>query len=179
MADERTEPEGRRREEARDTLRDELREVVGDDAAARAERRGGLDSALEAGGRPRSVRAAFDQSRTLIAIAFFVALITGALIALVTGVWWAIVVALALHALGTTVVVGTAFSLAGQAESPGATRSAALEDRGVRNPDAALNEAVDAAAVEGGEGEAERVSEERHAVTPSRTSQSTGRRRDG
>lgn len=178
MADERTDPEGQRREEARDTLRDELREVVGDDAAARAERRGGLDSALDAG-RPRSVKAAFDQSRTLIAITLFVALITGALIALVTGVWWAIVIALALHALGTTVVVGTTFSLASQVESPGSTRSAALEDRGVRNPDAALNEAVDAAAVEGGEGEAERVSEEQHAVTPSRTSESTDRRRDG
>lgn len=132
------------REEARAGLRGELREVVGEDAAARAERKGALDAALDAD-RPRSVASVLTQYRSLLAIALFLALIVGAVIALVTGAWWWLFVALALHGVGTAVVVTTSLSMSSEAESTDPRTAAALRDRGVTNPDAALDQAVDAA----------------------------------
>jgi len=125
-------------------LRGELREVVGEERAERAERRGALDEAIE-GRRPKTVVGVLGESRGLLAITFFVALIVGALIALITGAWWFILVALVLHAIGTLVVVTTAFSLATRGESPDPRTAAALEARGVSDPDAALDHAVDVA----------------------------------
>jgi hypothetical protein len=133
-----------RREDARAALRGELREVVGDEAAAKAERGGALDAALEAD-RPRTILGVLNESRVLIAIGFFVALIVGALIALITGSWLFLVVALVLHAVGTVVVVATGLSLATQTESPDPRTAAALEEQGVSDPDAALTRAVDVA----------------------------------
>lgn len=156
---------GRSRDEARGALRQELQEVVGEDAAARAERRGALDSAMEAG-RPRTVLGVLKESRALVVVALFVALIVGAVIALITGSWWFLLVALVLHAVGTAVVVATTFSLVSQVESPDPTTAAALKARGVSNPDAALNEAV-AAASEDDE-EAAFAREQQSELTPSR-----------
>jgi hypothetical protein len=136
--------ENRNRDEARDMLRDELREVVGDEGVERAERKGALDDAID-GRSPKTVAGVLNEARGIIAITFFVALIVGALIGLITGAWWFIVVALVLHAIGTLVVVGTAFSLATRGESPDPRTAAALEARGVRDPDAALDQAVEAA----------------------------------
>jgi Flp pilus assembly protein TadB len=133
----------RRRGEARDALRGELREAVGPEAAERAEGRGALDDALDAD-RPQTVLGVLSESRALVAITFFVALIVGAVIALITGSWWFLLVALVLHAVGTVVVVATALTLASQAESPDPRTAARLEELGVTNPDAALNRAVDA-----------------------------------
>ena len=125
-------------------LRGELREVVGDERAARAERAGALDEAID-GRRPKTVVGVLSESRELIAITFFATLIVGAVIALITGAWWFIIVALVLHAIGTLVVVGTAFSLATRGESPDPRTAAALEARGVRDADGALEQAVEAA----------------------------------
>lgn len=129
--------------EARDMLRGELREVVGTEAAERAERRGALDEAIE--GRPKTIEGVLSESRELIAISFFVAIVVGAVIALISGAWWIIFVALALHAIGTVVVVGTALTLATRGESPDPRTAAALEARGVSDPDAALDHAVEVA----------------------------------
>jgi membrane protein implicated in regulation of membrane protease activity len=161
---------GRRREEARDALRQELREVVGEDAAARAEKRGALDAAMEAD-RPRTVLGALKESRTLVVITLFAALIVGAVIALITGSWWFLLVALVLHAIGTVVVVATTFSLVSQVESPDPRTAAALEARGVSNPDAALNEAVAAASED--DDEAASAREQQSELTPSPRSRPT------
>ncbi|HYI99110.1 MAG TPA: VirB3 family type IV secretion system protein [Thermoleophilaceae bacterium] len=167
---------GRRREEARGALRQELQEVVGEDAAERAERRGALDSALEAG-RPRTVLGALKEARGLVAITFFTALIVGAVIALITGSWWFLLVALVLHAIGTIVVVATTFSLVSQVESPDPRTAAALEARGVSNPDAALNEAVSAASDDSDE--AASADDQQSELTPSPRSHSTSTSPDG
>jgi Flp pilus assembly protein TadB len=142
---ERGEHERRSREEARGALREELREAVGDEAAERAERRGGLDAAIEHSGRSRTVAGVLRESRTLLVVTLCVALVVGAVIAAITGAWWFVAVALLIHAVGTVVVVATTLSLATQAESPAPTTAAALEARGVADPDAALNQAVAAA----------------------------------
>jgi hypothetical protein len=136
----REQQERQSRDEARDMLRGELREVVGPEAA---ERRGALDEAIA--GKPKTIAGAFSESRELIAITFFTALVVGAVIALITGAWWIIFVALVLHAVGTVVVVGTAFTLATRGESPDPRTAAALEARGVSDPDAALDRAVEVA----------------------------------
>lgn len=124
-------------------LRGELREVVGEEAADRAERKGALDEAID--GRSKTVAGVLNESRGIVAITLFVALIVGALIALITGAWWFLIVALVLHAIGTTVEVGTAFTLATRGESPDPRTAAALEARGVSDPDAALAQAVETA----------------------------------
>lgn len=143
MAD-RREQERRRRAEARELLREELTEVVGEQRAERAERRGALDEAIDES-RARTLVDALRESRAVIAMTLFTALIVGALIALITGTWWFIVVALVLHAIGTLVVVGTTLSLASQQEKPDPSTAVALEARGVRDPDAALEHAVEVA----------------------------------
>ncbi len=140
----REEQERRSRGEARDMLRGELREVVGPERAERAERAGALDEAVE-GARPKTIAGVLSESRELVAITFFTALIVGAIIALITGAWWVILIALALHAIGTVVVVGTALTLATRGESPDPRTAAALEARGVTDPDAALEHAVEVA----------------------------------
>jgi hypothetical protein len=129
------------RRAARETLRDELREVVGEDAAAAGERAGALEAA-ESAGRPRTVTAALSQSRILIGVTFFLALIVGAVGGLASGQWWWLAVALLLHALGTTVVVATTLRMTADVESPDPRAAAALEEHGIRDPEAALNEAV-------------------------------------
>ena len=122
-------------------LRGELREVVGEERAERAERKGALDEAID-GRRPKTVAGVLNESRELIAITLFVALVVGALIALVTGAWWAIFIALALHAIGTFAVVATTLAMASREESPDPRTAAALEARGVRDPEAALDSAL-------------------------------------
>jgi hypothetical protein len=138
------EQERQSRDEARDMLRGELREVVGEERAERAERQGAIDDAID-GRRPKTVMGVLSESREMIAITFFAALVVGAVIALISGAWWFILVALLLHAIGTLVVVGTAFSLATRGESPDPRTAAALEARGVSDPDGALEHAVEAA----------------------------------
>jgi len=157
------------REEARDALRGELEAVVGENAAARAERKGALDEAID-GDRPKTVVGAVNEARPLIAVTFFTALIVGAVIALITGSWWFLLVALVLHGVGTVVVVTTAIGFASRVESPDPRTAAALEARGVSDPDGALNHAVEVAAEDADGGEAAQAREQQTEVTPSRRS---------
>ncbi len=156
----------RARDEARDALREELSEAVGDDAAARAERKGALDQAID-GDRPQTVAGALNEARPLIAISFFVALIVGAVIALITGSWLFLLVALVLHGVGTVVVVATALRFASQVESADPRTAAALEARGVSDPDGALNHAVRVAAEDSDDDGAAQAREQQTDVTPS------------
>jgi type IV secretory pathway TrbD component len=163
--DQRRHDDDRRRQAARDTLRGELREVVGERAAAAGERAGALEAAEQAG-RPRTVTAALSQSRLLIGATFCLALIVGAVAALASGQWWWIIVALLLHAVGTTVVVATTLRMTADVESPDPRAAAALEEQGIRDPDAALNEAVRVTADATDDDEAERVRDQQRSVTP-------------
>lgn len=145
-------------------LRDEVREAVGGHAAELADRKGALDAAIDAD-RPKTVVGVLSESRALIVITLAVAVIVGAVIALIAGAWWWILVALALHAIGTILVVALTLGMASQVEHVDPTVSAALQARGVADPDAALNDAIDAAA-EAGDRNAQDVSTQQHEVTP-------------
>jgi hypothetical protein len=154
-----------RRDAARDTLRGELREVVGERAADAGERAGALEAA-ERAGRPHTFGAALSQSRGVVGATFFLALIVGAVAGLATGQWWWLAVALVLHALGTTVVVATTLRMTADVESPDPRAAAALKEQGVRDPDAALNEAVRVTADATDDKEAQRVRDQQRSVTP-------------
>ncbi len=145
-------------------LRDELREAVGDEAAETAERRGALDEAVDAA-PPKTVLGVLSQSRAVVVVTFLIALVFGAVIALVTGAWWFVLVALVLHALATTFVVATALSAASEAEHADPRTVAALEARGVADPDAALNRAIGEAA-DAGDPVARRVRRRQREITP-------------
>jgi hypothetical protein len=157
--------DGRRSDAARDTLRGELREVVGERAAGAGERAGALDAA-ERAGRSRTVSTALSQSRGLIGATLCLALIVGAVVGLATGQWWWLAVALLLHALGTAVVVATTLRMTADVESPDPRAAAALKEHGIRDPDAALNEAVRIAAEATGDDEAQRVDDQQRSITP-------------
>jgi len=161
----RPEEDDRRREAARDTLRGELREVVGERAAAEGERAGALEAAEQAG-RPRTVTAALSQSRILILATLFAALIVGVVVGLATGQWWWLLIALTIHGAGTAVVVSTTLRMTASVESPDPRAAAALEEQGVRDPDAALTEAVRVTAEATDSAAAQRARDQQRSITP-------------
>jgi hypothetical protein len=79
----------------------------------------------------------------LVIVTFVAALVIGAIIALVTDQYWAVVLACAVHAVGTLVVTAGAIALTTQTEHMDPTVAARLEEEGVGNPDALLTELVE------------------------------------
>lgn len=157
--------DSRRRPTARDTLRGELREIVGERAAAAGESAGALEAA-EGAGSPHTLSTALSQSRGLIGATLLIALIVGAVAGLATGQWWWLAIALLLHALGTTVVVATTLRMTASVESPDPRAAAALEEQGIRDPDAALTEAVRVTAEATDDEASKRVVDQQRSVTP-------------
>ncbi len=161
--------------EANRILTDELREVVGQEAVeVPVERR---HAELERHGAHPGLAVGVAANRLAIGITFLGALVVGAIISLVTGSWWFLLLALGVHAIATIAVVGLVLGMATQTEhlSPGA--AARLEDEGVGDPDAVFNDLVEEYAAEPETGEsretpahedpAQAHAEQRSAVTPS------------
>lgn len=146
-------------------MRGELQDVVGEQAAADGERAGALDAAEQAGS-PHAMSAALSQARGLIGATFAIALIVGAVAGLATGQWWWLAIALLLHAFGTVVVVATTLRMTASVESPDPRAAAALEEQGVRDPDAALTEAVRVTAEATDDETSKRVVDQQRSVTP-------------
>jgi hypothetical protein len=97
-------------------------------------------------------------NRVLIAITFFALLVVGAIAALATGSWWAVVVAAVIHAIGTFVVLSTLASAARQTEHVSPTAAAKLAEEGVADPDATLSDLVEEySGIDSGDGSAEMV----------------------
>jgi hypothetical protein len=67
----------------------------------------------------------------------------GAVIALSTGSWWALVVAVGVHAVGTMVVASGAIQLTTQIEHASPQTTARLEEEGVADPDRVLSDLVE------------------------------------
>lgn len=117
-------------------------------------------------GSPRALSAALSQARGLIGATFAIALIVGAVAGLATGQWWWLAIALLLHALGTVVVVATTLRMTASVESPDPRAAAALEEQGVRDPVAALTEAVRVTAEATDDETSKRVVDQQRSVTP-------------
>jgi hypothetical protein len=124
---------------AREILLDELRDAVGDEAVERSD----LDVNRALDRRPRSLRAAFVSSRLMLIVLGGALLTVGVVASLATENWLWFGVALAAHALISTVVIAAAFSLMSQVEKPAPTTVTALEAEGVADPEHALNDLVE------------------------------------
>jgi membrane protein implicated in regulation of membrane protease activity len=68
--------------------------------------------------------------RMLLWITLATALIVGGILVLATGEWWTLLIPLAFHALGTTLVVAGVFKVLGERDKPDPVTQAHLDDEG-------------------------------------------------
>jgi hypothetical protein len=81
--------------------------------------------------------------RALFIVTLLAAVTLGAVIVLSTGSWWALVVAVGVHAVGTMVVASGAIQLTTQIEHASPQTTARLEEEGVADPDRVLSDLVE------------------------------------
>jgi hypothetical protein len=134
--------------EANAALTEELHEAIG------AEHVSMPADAPDPGTAERSgdsmAKATVASLRPLFIVTLLAALTVGAVIALATGSWWALVIAVGVHAAATMVVASGAIQLTTQIEHASPQTTARLEEEGVADPDRVLSDLV-----EGYTGEAE------------------------
>jgi hypothetical protein len=115
--------------------------------------------------------------RPLFIVTLLAALTVGAVIALSTGSWWALVVAVGVHAVGTMVVASGAIQLTTQIEHASPQTTARLEEEGVADPDRVLSDLVEeytgeaetspaAGVISAGDTGSQAPAAQRRAVTP-------------
>jgi hypothetical protein len=140
-------------------LERELRDAVGDDAAARAMERAGevraahdartrtpLDARGDVGSRRGTLTSWITRHGPLLAVSFAAFIVIGVIVSLATGSWWTLVAALAVHAVGTLFVATTALRLTTETEHVSPELAARLEAEGVQDPDRAFMELAGGAA---------------------------------
>jgi len=74
----------------------------------------------------------FGSPRMLLWMTFAAALIVGAIVALATDKWWVLLIPLALHALGSTLVLTGVFRVIGERDKPDPVTQARMDDEGER-----------------------------------------------
>lgn len=79
----------------------------------------------------------------ILIVTFLGALVLGGIVALVTGQYWAVVVAAALHAVGTLAVAAGAIALTTQTEHVDPNVAARLEEEGVTDPDRVVSDLIE------------------------------------
>jgi hypothetical protein len=122
-------------------LTEELREVIG---AAEVEIPAGRARVSEGEyDIRRTWWAHLTQNRVNIVRLLLIALTFGAIIALVTNVWWLLPLAAGVHALGTMVVTLATVHLTTISEHPSATLAAALTEQGISGADEHFTRMVD------------------------------------
>jgi Flp pilus assembly protein TadB len=126
-------------ERKRELLVDELKATVGEDAVEHADI--DVDRALER--RPSRLAQAFRSARLLLLVVGGALLVVGVIASLALESWVFFGMAIAAHALFSTVVIGSALALTQQEEKPSPTAEAALEEEGVSDPGAALDDLVE------------------------------------
>lgn len=127
--------------EANRLLTEELREAVGRDRARVPADAPHREEAAH--GRFPPALANLVSGRQLVLVTLLVALVVGAIATLVTGSWWGLIAALAVHAVGTLLAAAGALQLARQQEHVSPNLAAKLEEEGVADPDAKLTELVE------------------------------------
>ncbi|HST42801.1 MAG TPA: hypothetical protein VLK58_24980 [Conexibacter sp.] len=156
--------------EANRILTDELREVIGSDTAEVPVGRARVAGASH-GGRSRLFIGVSD-NRVLFGSLFFVALVIGAVLAITTGSWWLLPLAVGLDLLGTVVVATLVLGLTTEVEHVDPSSAVRLQEEGVEDPDRLFSELVEEFAPE--DEQARDEAEQRRRVTPSRRSRPVG-----
>jgi hypothetical protein len=124
--------------EANRLLTKELREVVG---AEEIEVPAGTPAHHETDHGGRSTFAGtLAVNRVLIVVSLAALIVVGVIVSLVTGSWWALVVACAVHATGTLLIAAFAIHMTTRVEHVDPTTAARLEAEGVTDPDRVLSE---------------------------------------
>ena len=72
----------------------------------------------------------FGNPKMLVWITLGVALVLGGVLALATNEWWLLLVPLALHAIGTTLVLAGVFKAIGERDKPDPVTQARMDDEG-------------------------------------------------
>lgn len=122
-------------------LRDELREVLGSDTVEVDA--GAPHHERERHGGHSPMVAALIDARLTLAVTFFTMLVVGAVASIAIGSWWALVGALAVHAIGTLALVGVTLQLTSETEHVSPETAAELEAEGVADPDRAFNQLLE------------------------------------
>jgi hypothetical protein len=128
-------------EEANAALTEELQQAIGAQHVSMPAHTPDPSSAERSGDSAATATAA--SMRPLLIVTLLAALTVGAVIALATGSWWALVVAVGVHALGTMVVAAGAIQLTTQIEHASPQTTARLEEEGVADPDRVLSDLVE------------------------------------
>jgi len=127
--------------EANRALTEELRQAVGSDEVevpADAPRR-----SVERHGTHSPFVATLIGNRAIILVTLLVALVVGGIIALSAGTYWALLIAVGVHALGTMLVTAGAVQLTTEVEHVSPETAARLEGEGVADPDRLLSNLVE------------------------------------
>jgi hypothetical protein len=127
--------------EANAALTEELQQAVGAEQVSMPA--DAPDPALAERSGDSAATATVASIRPLFFVTLLAALTVGAVIALSTGSWWALVVAVAVHAVGTMVVAAGAIQLSTQIEHASPQTTARLEEEGVADPDRVLSDLVE------------------------------------
>jgi hypothetical protein len=160
--------------EANALLTEELRDAIGEDHVALPADRAEEAGHVRAAGH-RTLATQFAVNRMLIVITLAMLIVVGVIVALATGNWWAVVAAVAVHAVGTFLVLSLTLQLSSEVEHVSPSTAAKLEDEGVADPDRALSDLIDQyGPSEGGnevsaspdEDPARSAAEQRNAMTP-------------
>jgi len=124
--------------EANRLLTDELREIVGaDEVEVPAETPDERD-APHAG--RSTILGVIQANKVLFTITLLALLVVGVILSLVTGSWWALVAAAAVHAAGTLLVTTIALRMTSEVEHVDPATSARLQEEGVADPDRVVTE---------------------------------------
>src|SRR3954468_24711883 len=161
--------------EANAALTDELQQAIGAEHVSMPADAPDPGSAERGGDSVATATAA--SMRPLFFVTLLAALTVGAVIALSTGSWWALVAAVAVHAVGTMVVASGAIQLSTQIEHASPQTTARLEEEGVADPDRVLSDLVEeyagepetspaAGVVSAGDTGSQSPAAQRRAVTP-------------
>jgi hypothetical protein len=127
--------------EANRLLTDELKEVVGRDEVEVP--RDTPRRSEEAHATHSPLVATLVANRPLIIVTLLAAVVVGGIISIATGLYVAVLLAVALHALATLLVASGALQLTTQVEHVGPETAARLEEEGVADPDRVLTELVE------------------------------------
>jgi hypothetical protein len=127
--------------EANAALTEELQEAIGAERVSMPADAPDPAAAERSGESAATARVA--SMRPLFVVTLLAALTVGAVIALSTGSWWALVVAVGVHAVSTMIVASGAIQLTTQIEHASPQTTARLEDEGVADPDRVLSDLVE------------------------------------
>ena len=128
--------------EANERLTREVREAIGSDRVeVPAERADELGRVPEAG--HSTFVSTLAGNRALIVITFAALVVVGAIVALATDSWWAVVGAAGIHALGTVVVIAVTLRMSTSVEHLAPGTAARLEEEGVADPDRAVSDLIE------------------------------------